>query len=97
MLSKFVEGMLSHPWQLKIHSVHQNFLRYLRCSRRIAQAQKWAIPYYIPVGKGASRWMKAAGIAIDEEHFRKFGARVFLSKQGKVLSSPKWVSRWLPH
>ncbi|MEH2079982.1 MAG: hypothetical protein V7K89_08180 [Nostoc sp.] len=41
----------------------------------IAQAQKWAILYYIPVGdgasKGASRWMKAAGIVIDEEHYRK--------------------------
>lgn len=34
MLSKIVESMLSHPWQLKIHSVDQNFLRYLRCSRR---------------------------------------------------------------
>ncbi|OYD97357.1 hypothetical protein CDG76_00160 [Nostoc sp. 'Peltigera membranacea cyanobiont' 210A] len=41
----------------------------------IAQAQKWTILYYIPVGdgasEGASRWMKAAGIAIDEEHYRK--------------------------
>ncbi|PHM08012.1 hypothetical protein [Nostoc sp. 'Peltigera malacea cyanobiont' DB3992] len=34
MLLKFVEGMLSHPWQLKIHSVYQKVLRYLWCYRR---------------------------------------------------------------
>ncbi len=33
MLFKFVEGMLSHPWQLNIHSVHQKVLRCLWCSR----------------------------------------------------------------
>ncbi|MEH1957301.1 hypothetical protein [Nostoc sp.] len=64
MVFKFVEGMLSHPWQLKIHLVHQKVLRCLRCSRRIAQAQKWTILYYIAVGdgasEGASQWMKAA-------------------------------------
>ncbi|MEH1940758.1 MAG: hypothetical protein V7L01_11125 [Nostoc sp.] len=55
----------------------------------------------LPVGDGAdesaSRWMKAAGIAIDEEHYRKVAnakdidKRTYTSRQHQDYLKPEFV------